>query len=149
MNNVIYVAGASKEAGTVSMYIHKLRSYGYEISYDWTIDVLKHGTDNTVLDYEVARKAAWVDFEAIRLADYFWLLMPDIYSHGATTELGLALARQLSRLQKSRPLIMISGSWKRNIFSYLADHTFDDHDSALEAWKSETYGWENVHNKTT
>ena len=119
----VYVAGASKEAAEVASFIERLEAQGIHITYNWTRDVLSATKpDNELSEAERAR-LAFVDLDAITRAEDFWLILPSNPSAGCWVELGAALAQ--------RRIIIVSGDWKRSIFTALAVQRFDRHE---EAW---------------
>lgn len=123
----IYVAGASKEIDLIERLIAKLKEAGHEITHDWTVDVRREG-GGSPNDSDVRRTCALKDLEAVEACQIFWLVKPaeTSTSTGAWVELGWALA-----LHKGKHLIA-SGASEKCIFADLVDHSFVDHEQALE-----------------
>lgn len=129
----IYVAGASAEVGRIAGYIDRLKRAGHEITHDWTISVLgaraQRLTDDR-LSGAVRADYADEDLIGITLCDTFWLVVPEAPSTGCWVELGAALCAAHQRT------IVVSGDWKRSIFTSLADYRFDTHEEVFD-WLGE------------
>lgn len=127
----IYVAGASAELAMIQGFMAKLRaSDKFSVTYDWTVDVAKHGSTGEGLTREERRGHAAKDIEGVREADLFWMLVPSGRGVGAWVELGAAIIR--SHDCDVKPGIVVSGDLSC-IFTELADKRFATHDEAL-AW---------------
>jgi hypothetical protein len=130
MNRKIYVAGGWNEKDSVIRpYLDKLRQTGFEITHDWTTDIVV-GTDADIPPLERVRRAQ-EDLAGVAAADFLWLVVPGYTgSRGSWVELGFAFGLRATFKQK---VIVISGvERKKSIFADLADFSFDDHDAALE-----------------
>lgn len=94
----VYVAASSKKWATARLMMNTFRMHGYEITYDWTVDVEKYGPgspDET--PQEVMKNAAQNDLIGVVDAEVFVLLWtPEVY--GAMVELGAALASNTRRI---------------------------------------------------
>jgi nucleoside 2-deoxyribosyltransferase len=125
----IYVAGASSEADLVKRYAETLESRGWRITYRWFDDVIEHrdkGIPDSALTPDQALNFAVCDRAGIMTADVVWFVMPTQKgSEGAPFEAGLATG-----LQKR---VIVSGDFRRLIFTTLAEQRFATHDEAL-AW---------------
>lgn len=128
----IYVAGASAEVDIVAAYIAQLRAHGAHITHDWTTSVLAareaKRSDRDLSEKDRALHAC-DDVDGVRRAGSFWLLVPDVATAGCGCwiELGYALA--------NRSRVVVSGDWRRSIFTALAHHRFDSHAAALSFLK--------------
>lgn len=136
MTRRIYLAGGSSEAVLVACYVAKVRQLGYEVTSDWTEQVLsnraKGGTDATLSDEE-QKRAITQDLTAVQEADIFWLLMPRRPSFGAGFEFAWSFYSRTD-------FILASGSHVRaSIFTAHAKK-FDTHDDAL-AWLAKGRSW--------
>lgn len=124
--STIYVAGASAEADFVSECIGRLMGAGMHITFDWTAPVraarAAGKADRDLVEHERARHA-FTDLDAVHRAEFFWLVLPSNASHGCWVELGAALAH--------RKIVVVSGDWRRSIFTALAHHRFDTHEGAM------------------
>src|ERR1700687_3221879 len=111
----IYVAGASREVETSVKYITKLKEMGFEITHDWTEEVLdykKRGITDKELTNEEKYKFAKLDIQGIIDADIVWVILPENpVGVGYWIELGAALGLQLNYKKK----IVISGDYSRSI----------------------------------
>jgi hypothetical protein len=130
VTSTIYVAGASAEADIVAGYIEQLTDAGLTVTLDWTIHVRKcraAGITDADLSRTERKWHAGADLDAVDRANFFWLVIPEKPSLGCWTELGAALA------VRDRNVVIVSGDWKRFIFTELAARRFDTHEEAL-AW---------------
>ena len=127
----VYVAGASAERNERAIPAMKaLRKMGGVVTYDWTIDVNQNGVADEFVPEDIRFKCAIKDLNAIRTADYVWLLVPENYSTGAWVELGYALGMNV-------PVIATGKQAKRSIFTALAFHAELEDDFALGFFKEE------------
>ena len=138
MKKKCYVAGASAQIELIEIFIAKLKEAGWKITFDWTAKVREVGNASPD-DPMIRRAAALADLDGVRRAEVLWLVQPDATSTstGAWVELGAALERRTLISEKlgiqfSSPLVVVSGSSKKCIFSDLADRRFESHDDALE-----------------
>jgi hypothetical protein len=73
-----------------------------------------------------AQRFALCDYTGVAVADVVWFVMPaQKGSEGAPFEFGLATGRNKR--------VIVSGDFRRLIFTTLAEQRFDSHDEAL-AW---------------
>jgi hypothetical protein len=122
----VYVAGASREAKQVEHFMIRLRENGVEVSHDW-ITLMKLATVHERHLTPTARKrAAELDAQAVRCSDIVWLQIPDEATIGAWVEFGIVLGDILRHA-----LVIVSGDWRRTIFTELADFKFDTHEQAF------------------
>jgi len=134
----VYVAGASSEMELCAQWIRKVRECGHEIILDWVEVIRKAGSANP-RDASIEQLQEWAkpDFDASRNCEIFWLLIPETNSIGCWVELGIALdSVSRSTLYPGvviGPHIIISGDWKRTIFSALADELFYTHEQAFQS----------------
>lgn len=128
----IYVAGASAEIEHIESIIAKLKAAGHTITHDWTVDVRAAG-DASPDDDGVRERAALADLRGVVSSDLTWVRQPENPSTGAWVELGCALVMKEGGFPlERRPLLVVSGSSRKCIFSDLADHRFTRHEDALE-----------------
>jgi nucleoside 2-deoxyribosyltransferase len=122
----IYVCGGSAELAVVSAWMDALRDAGHEITHDWTEVVRAEGEGNP-RDATHAQRSAWAeaDLQGIGTADLVWGILPTTSSFGCAFELGYAVA-----LGKQ---VIVSGDWRRSIFSCRALLRFETHNIAFEA----------------
>lgn len=121
----IYVAGASKEVELVEYWMGKLREAGHTITFDWTVDVRAATKSDAELTNAEQSTYATADLDGVEAADIVWILVPDNASTGCWVELGAAVAM--------RKDIIVSGNYKRCIFTSLAGGRFDTHADAFDA----------------
>lgn len=123
----VYVAGASAEVDMVAAYAVALRGNGWQTTYDWTIDVLaarQSGEADADLSGFRRQQLARLDIRGVRDADVVWLLVPPPgRSAGAWLELGYAFGI-------GRPTV-VSGEWRRSIFTEMANLRYDTHGEAF------------------
>ena len=100
----------------------------------WWDHVLAAKTHDRDLPEEDRLKHADADSNAALDANYFWLVVPEERGVGAWIEFGLALAQAL---RHGANYIIVSGDWKKSIFTSLADHRFDSHEEALAFLQTE------------
>jgi hypothetical protein len=125
----IYLAGASKELDTCKHYIERLKLLGHTITHDWTKEVEANGDANpTNATLEGCRKWSNADFEGVYKANIVWLLYPENNSAGCWIEYGYALGIGRS--------VIVSGNWKKSIFSSLAFERYTNHELALDFFRS-------------
>jgi hypothetical protein len=145
--NRIYRAGASSDIVRAESDIAKLKKAGWTITFDWTVEVRKAGGNASPDDLKVRREAAIADLNGVAIANVLWLAQPDgsSTSTGAWVELGYALAMRETSINRRAhlarvpieslvplPVIVVSGSSRKCIFSDLCDARFESHDDALE-----------------
>ncbi len=119
----VYVAGSSAEMEDVERFMNALRAEKIEITCDWPAAIRAAGDANPA-DDAIREKAANEDLDGVESADIFWLMVPaQKGSAGAWVELGYAIARDMR--------IVISGEFRKCIFTSLADEMFDTHEAAL------------------
>jgi hypothetical protein len=123
MKKTIYVAGGSKEAAKVAAYIARLEAEGFEITYDWTQEVLKSTKLDHELSLEERQAIARIDLTAVRVASIFWCLLPEQNSIGASIELGAALTYNI--------FTVVSGPHERSAMTSLATYSFQQHEEAF------------------
>lgn len=128
MDKTIYLAGASAEAAMIASYATALAQSGWTIAHAWWNDFLvgghTPGMDRDV-SHEIRAMHAHDDFEGALSANYFWLLVPGATgSVGAWIEYGAAIGYQ-------EPVVIVSGDWRRTIFTELADDRFATHGLAM------------------
>jgi hypothetical protein len=128
----IYVAGGSSEAAEVAEMIARLKAIGYEVTYDWTKEVLAATTPERYLPRDRMIEAAKCDLVAIDNADIFWLMIPKKTSIGSSFEFAYAYTRGYSP-------IYISGDHRSSIFYQLAEPylLFGTHEKAFAMLLSE------------
>lgn len=126
MSRTIYIAGASAEAEKIAGFAESVVGAGWVIALPWwlpfTAGVLKYGADRDVRS-DIRLHAAEEDLDAVRWAKAVWLVVPEAPSTGAWVEFGASLAYGRHTI--------VSGDWRRTIFSELADERFDTHAEAL------------------
>ena len=122
----IYLAGASAEADSIAIRASSLSRAGWEIALPWWQPFIdgQHisGADRSVPTVD-RHAAAAAEMAAVARSATIWLLVPANTSTGAWVELGIALARSKHTV--------VSGDWRRTIFSEIASCRFDSHDAAL------------------
>jgi hypothetical protein len=137
----IYVAGASREVHSIVSYMAELRRAGYEITHDWTRDVLEYqearkaGLPASAITGQKRLECALLDAEGVLQCDVLWVVCPrsDSHSVGCWTELGIAIgASGCGRTKR----VVVSGDWARSehtefISTELADQRFETHERAL------------------
>lgn len=122
----IYVAGSSLEVALIEEYMRRLRAAGHIITHDWTVPVRESAQ---IAQRDLTEADRWrharADRQGVLDADIFWMLIPTTPSSGAWVELGIAAGG-------GRPgLSIVSGDWRRSIFTSLADQRFDTHAEAF------------------
>lgn len=124
----IYLAGGSAEMDLCASYMTRLRDAGHDITYDWAGNVRKVGAANPRGASECDRQA-WSldDLDGVRAAETFWLLVPEKLSIGCWVEFGVAFRHSATRR------LIVSGDWRKTIFTSLADERYDTHEEAFEA----------------
>lgn len=124
----LYIAGASAEIDMVAAYMKMARERGWAITFDWTRDVFEAraaGVADSALSDDRRAALAVLDLEGVRLADAVWLLVPPPgRSAGAWLELGYAISMQKR--------IVVSGDYRRSIFTSLASKCFEHHTEVLD-----------------
>lgn len=129
----IYVAGASKEIELCEKYIDKLREVGFHSTHDWPKVIRAVGESNP-RDASLEQMLKWSeeDFNGVWQAHFVWLLIPENYSLGSWIEYGAALGlRHLDNHPTERLQAIVSGDWKKSIFTSMADQRFDTHEEAF------------------
>lgn len=99
----VYISGSSREIPRVQRAMELARSWGWEVTHDWTIPVetmIREGVAEHELSERAALEAVHDDFDGIRGADVVWLLLPHEPTTGAWVEWGMALATG-SRVRKA------------------------------------------------
>lgn len=122
----VYVAGASREAKQVEHYMTGLREHGVDISHDWITLMKLAPVHERHLTPTARRRAAELDANAVRGSDVVWLMIPDEATIGAWVEFGIVLGDILRHA-----CVIVSGDWRRTIFTELADFKFDTHEQAF------------------
>lgn len=127
----IYVAGSSKEASEITSYMAALRTAGLTVTYDWTVPVLAATKPDAEMSADEALHHARLDMRGVMQCDALWLLVPATGSTGAWVELGTALGAA------KRPFVIVSGDYKRCIFTSLADERYPTHGEAYDRiWRA-------------
>jgi len=131
----IYIAGSSKEVPLIQSFIKAVREYGYELTFDWTIqDWARQHSDE-----ELTTKAL-EDETAVRQADILWYVAPAAESgksEGSHFELGVA--RALGKV------ILVSGTLSQHqIFPRLPPLRFERHALALECLRTRAWDTDEV-----
>lgn len=123
----VYVAGGSSEAELCASWMQRLRDAGHTIAVDWVANIRAVGDANPREASENDRYR-WTedDLDGASDADVFWLLVPEKPSIGCWVELGWC-----SRVSGAQ--IIVSGDWRKSIFTSLADARYDTHDEAFAA----------------
>jgi hypothetical protein len=81
----IFIAGASSEADEVATVIELIRAAGWEVTADWPA-MQKLESPNMS---DEAKRALTVKLEnGIRVASFFWYMLPRVKSEGAAYEFG-------------------------------------------------------------
>lgn len=136
----IYIAGASKEPERVRGAMNMAKKLGLEITLDWLANIEAEGTANEGLDDEKRVRYSTADLDAVRRADWVWVLAPALTSPsaGCWVELGYALALTAHSVEgrdrhwKPSPRIIVSGPGRvKCIFTSLAEREFDTDLEAL------------------
>lgn len=126
MSKSIYIAGASAEAATIASFAEEVVRLGWVIALPWWEAFLRNahvpGADRSVAS-DVRLQHAQADLSAVCRAGAVWLVVPSGSSTGAWVEFGAALAHGRHTV--------VSGDWRRTIFTELADERFDTHAEAL------------------
>lgn len=129
MSGTLYIAGASAEVDMVVEYAAKAAAIGWHQTFEWWRDVLenrKRNVPDVALTDKERERLSRADLEGVARAEVVWLIIPPPgRSAGAWLELGAAIA--------TKKRIIVSGDWRRSIFTSLAERRFDTHDEAL-AW---------------
>lgn len=92
------------------------------VTFDWTRAVLSATVPDRELTEADRARFAFVDLDGVYRAEWFWMLIPASPSVGSWCELGAALS--------DRKMVVVSGDWRRSIFTALAHHRFDTHEQA-------------------
>lgn len=125
---VVYVAGASSEFQRPQKWIARLRDAGVIVPYDWTQMVeytSRRAQKESDLHVDERFYLAERAQSAVEDADLLWGLIP---THPNTTS-GMWFEMGVARCNKKT--IVVSGDWKRSIFTELADRKFiADEDAA-------------------
>lgn len=134
----IYLAAASSTRETEAKpYIARLRAAGWDISFDWTIEVDAAEAHPTAYEFmsENTLNNCDLDLRGVETADVVWVLAPSkpSTSTGAWVELGYALGLALARGFDQRPYILVSGDYERCLFTRRADQLIADHEKAFAA----------------
>lgn len=125
----VYVAAASSELQRAEGAIQALRDLGHTVVHDWPAEVRRVGSANpTDAAYVSRRKWAIQDFDGVMSCQVFWLLMPHAEGFGAGVELGYALG-----MKYPAPRIIVSGPYRRSIFTALVTECYPTDVAALEA----------------
>lgn len=120
----VYVAGSSGEIESCASWAHRLRDAGHDVERDWPAIASANGGPNPRdAQHELRLDLAEGDLRGVFNASIFWLLVPDAPSCGAWVELGYAWSL--------RRKIIVSGDWRKSIFTSLADLRFDQHEAAF------------------
>ena len=125
-----YLAGASAEAAQVKALAEWVRRFGGEITVAWWDSVLASKVHDRYLTEEARVEFAGQDLIGVLDADVLWLVVPEERGVGAWVEFGFVLGCSASDPAK-RHRIIVSGDWKKSIFTSLAHDKFDAHSDAL------------------
>lgn len=124
----IYLAGASKELDTCKFYIERLKVLGHTITHDWTKEVEANSEGNPrETPIETMRIWSNADFNGVYKANMIWLLVPNNNSAGCWIEYGYALGVGRN--------VIVSGDWRKSIFSSLAFERYANHELALDFFR--------------
>lgn len=124
----LYIAGASAEAERCKALGEWCRRFGHEITVAWWDAVLAAKTHDRDLTEEARIEFAGQDLVGVLDADLFWIVVPEERGVGAWVEFGFAIG---SSAQRPKQRIIVSGDWKKSIFTSLAHDKFDTHEDAL------------------
>lgn len=124
----VYLAGGSSEVESCGWWMQRLKDAGHTVTHDWTASVraaVLAGRGANPRDAGDIERGLWVkeDFGGVESADIFWLLIPQAPTIGAWAELGYASGLETS--------IIISGDWRKSIFTSLADVLCETHEEAF------------------
>jgi len=121
----VYLAGSSGEIEDVERNMAALRAAGVEITCDWCAAIREAGDANPRYDAALRLSCSQRDLEGVFNADIFWLMVPgEKGSAGAYVELGYAITMEHAR-------IVVSGDYRKCIFTSMSDNQFDTHEEAL------------------
>lgn len=122
----IYLAGASAEADMCASYMARLREAGRHITLDWPANIRAVGDANP-RDASHQDRLRWTmdDIRGVHDAEIFWLLVPTAHSIGCWAEFAIAW--------QGRQHLIVSGDWRRTIFTSLADERYGTHEEAFAA----------------
>jgi len=144
----IYIAGASKEPARCREAMTMAKKLGLEITLDWLAVIEAEGAANEGLDDEKRQRFSRADLDAVRRADWVWVLAPALTSSsaGCWVELGYALAvfdKNLHVMFSTHPVagprIIVSGPGRvKCIFTSLAEKEFETDLEALAFINAET-----------
>jgi hypothetical protein len=121
----IYVCGGSSELDLVAGYMRKLRDAGHEITKDWVATIRATGDANPrTATHKQRLRWSGDDLAGIEDARLVWVILPVKTSFGCAFEAGYAIGHGY--------VVIMSGDWRRTIFSSQALARFNEHDHALE-----------------
>src|SRR5260370_13377109 len=108
----IYVAGRFENKQEVREAQSLLRSYGHQITHDWTkhLPIKPYSKSQ-----ELARQYGAADMEGVRNCDVFILLAKGGSGTGSSAELGAAIG---SNLSLGKPKIYVVGDLSDCVFFY-------------------------------
>jgi hypothetical protein len=124
----IYLAGASAEVARCKALGEWCRRFGHEITFAWWDVVLAAKTHDRDLTEDARVEYAGKDLVGVIDADALWLVVPEERGVGAWIEFGFALG-SIRKFPSKR--LIVSGDWKKSIFTSLAHDKFDTHEEAL------------------
>lgn len=135
----VYLAASSRDLTLVQYWMDACEAAGgITISYNWIPDVERAVRGASVSD-ETMREVAQRDAEGVRTADVVWVLCTERPTAGAWWELGYACGlwststETLASLGRA-PVVIVSGEYRRCIFTVLDSiQRFDTHEAAF-AW---------------
>ncbi len=92
MSVKIFIAGASREAPRVRLWMANAKAHGLAVARDWLahIDAVGHACPD---DEDAQAKALAANWQAIRESAIVWLLAPESESRDSWAELGFAVGR--------------------------------------------------------
>ena len=121
----IYVCGGSSEMDMLAERMVQLRAMGHTITHDW-IATIKEVGDANPRDATHKQRVSWsgADLRGVEEADLVWVLLPANTSFGCAFEAGFALGFGKE--------VIMSGDWRRSIFSSQVHARFNEHEHAFE-----------------
>ena len=125
----VYVAAGSDEMERAKKWIAALRAKNIPVTCTWVDTVTKVGDANP-RDAELEQKLKWClkDIQEALQSQIFWMLMPKITSFGATFEFAFFVALT----DKAETMTIVSGDWKKSIFTaFAAPNVFDTDEEAF------------------
>lgn len=111
-----YIATSLSRAPAYCLVRDALKTYGHEISYDWTV----HGSVKSV-SKERLREVASLELDGVAAAEFVVVLLPG--GHGTHLEMGFAIARDKKVFLHSEDPLLFELGPQTNAFYHHHDVT--------------------------